>query len=500
MRWPWHGSGGRIGIRLAVMTIVFSSVATLIITALQLAADYRQQVEDMERRLEEVHVLLPSFSASVWTFNDRQIQLGLKALVALPDFRHASIVTASGDGRWTEGTPPSPAIERIYPLDYATQGQTRRLGTLKVEASLHSIYRRLASRTLVLVGSNGVKTFLVAGFMLFLFRRMVTERLERLEDRMRELAPRMKLAPAAAPPPQAEGDEIDRLDAGFTTLSQQLSAAVGWLQRAEAELQDTNADLNRRVEERTTQLRTASQSLAEAKERAESAADAERRMRVELRNFLSMASHEFRIPLSIIDASTQLLALVDCSGETGREELDKIHRAVTRMTDLMDVCLDDERLDTGEIGLQPAATDLAALMDGLCGEFAGTTPGRIVLSTEGTPCPIAADAALLRIALSNLIDNALKYSPPATPVAVRLTFRETVVSIQVEDRGHGIAGDDMERIFEKYFRSARTDGVRGAGLGLHIVKRIVELHGGSIAVDSHHGSGTQVTMILPLRN
>ncbi|KIL99510.1 Osmosensitive K+ channel histidine kinase KdpD [Paramagnetospirillum magnetotacticum MS-1] len=487
-----------MGVRMVVLTILFSSVATLIITVVQLFSDYRQQVEDLERRLDEVRVLLPSFAAGVWTFNDRQIQLGLKALVDLPDIEAASIVTVTRDSLWSLGTPSSPAVERVYALDYDANGSRRPLGTLTVQASLDSIYLRVAKRALVQVGSNAIKTFLVAGFMLLLFRKLVTERLVRLEGRMENLAPQMNLPSLDGDRPiRKDGDEIDRLDDGFIAMADRLSRAVRRLVQAESDLRQANADLNQRVSERTRDLEAANHCLSEAKRRAEAAAEGEHRMRLELRNFLGMVSHEFRLPLAIIGASGQLLSLQGELGQDSREEVGKIHRAVGRLTALLDVCLTDERLDAGEMILHAQPTDMAALIGDLCRDFASAMPGRISFCGGDAPLVVVADGALLRIAVSNLLDNAIKYSPSDKPVTVSLDRRGTGLSIRVQDHGVGISPDDKDLIFHKYFRSTLVNGVRGAGLGLYIVKRIIDLHQAAIVVDSELGGGTAVTIHLP---
>lgn len=500
--WPLRKTGTRIGLRIAILIISFSSAATLVITVSQLAMDYCQQKDDLDRRLGEVQVLLPSLAASVWTFNDTQIRLGLRALVNLPDIERAAIATTDGDGHWSEGETLSPGLERTYPLVYDGHGAERHLGTLTVTASYDAIYRRLASRAAMQLLSNGVKTFLVAGFMLFIFRRLVTERLAGLGQRMDALMPELDLssgqgAPAHLRDPNAAGDEIDSLEERFAGLTSQLALAVLRLRRAEASLREANAGLNRRVQERTADLEAANLSLTRTKKKAEDAAAAERRMRLELRNFLSMVSHEFRLPLSIIAASSQLLSIFPKMEEIAQDEVGKISRAASRLADLIDVCLADERLDAGEGGMQLAETDIGAVVKDLCQEFNARTPGRIDMAPDTGAAPIVGDPALLRIAISNLLDNAIKYSPVASPVTVAVEPEDDGLAIHVDDRGIGIDPDERERIFEKYFRSTKTDTVRGAGLGLHIVRRIAELHGGGVTIQSTPGDGARFTLHLP---
>ena len=501
---PHQNHSRRIGLRLAILIVAFSSVVTLLITALQLYSDYHQQLDDMERQLEETQVLLPSFAASVWTFNEKQIRLGLRALVNLPNMESATITLVSGDGRWTEANTHSfSVITRTYPLFYNGRGTDQQLGSLTVSVSLESVYRRLLSRAVSMLVSNGIKTFLVAAFMLFIFRRLVTARLEALESRIDSLIPQLNLLSGTAitQNPQWErqrgGDEIDRLENGFQHMTAQLTQAVTQLQTAEDDLRKSNAALDLRVKQRTAELEAANLSLTQATKVAETAAETERQIRQEQQNFLAMVSHEFRLPLSIIGASTQLLDLVVKPDHISQEELAKIHRAIGRMSSLIDVCLADERFEAGNMSPRLENVEIGALVADLGKEMAPHSPERIVITLPTTPVTIKADQSLLRIALSNLIDNGLKFSPTSRPVEIQVGSQGSEAVIRVIDRGMGIGAEDQSRIFEKYFRAASVKGMHGTGLGLHIVRRIIDLHGGAIHMASQPGTGTTFSVHLP---
>lgn len=214
------------------------------------------------------------------------------------------------------------------------------------------------------------------------------------------------------------------------------------------------------------------------------------------RNFLAMVSHEFRTPLAVIDGARQLLDLYTRGhGEAG-EELAKIRRATYRMTELIDICLADDRLESSAPVLQKTDVDLAGLLQDLLAEKRSLDGGgRLVLQVTGHPV-VVADQALLQVALSNLIDNALKYSPVSEPIEVSAATQGAEVSITVTDRGTGIAEAERGRIFEKFFRTAAAEGVRGAGLGLFIVKRIVDLHQGQVSVSCRPEGGSVFKICL----
>ncbi|MBI3444839.1 MAG: PAS domain-containing protein [Magnetospirillum sp.] len=234
-----------------------------------------------------------------------------------------------------------------------------------------------------------------------------------------------------------------------------------------------------------------------AHRRSEAALEAERQAMREQRNFLSMVSHEFRVPLAIIEAASQLLCIYIDHDDEADDEVAKIRRAVRRMSDLIDICLADDRLDSKIMSLRPDEVDLSRMLKDLCDDkrpFAGDREIRLIAPG---PAILEADSTLLRIGLSNLIDNALKFSPPHTPVMIHVTQDDEAVVVRITDQGPGIAMAEQQRIFEKFYRSTKSDRVRGAGLGLYIVKRIIDLHQGAISVDSDGQNGSTFAIWLP---
>lgn len=233
--------------------------------------------------------------------------------------------------------------------------------------------------------------------------------------------------------------------------------------------------------------------------RSESALVAERASVREQSNFLAMVSHEFRMPLAIIQAASQLLAIYTPRGDEAQDELAKIGRAVRRLSDMINIFLADNRLNSNLLTPELGHVDLSSAMAEVCEEKRGDVQGRVEVRLGGDASVVAvADPALLRIAFSNLIENALKFSPPGSRVDVTVARDGDVARIDVADRGPGIAEADRPRVFEKFFRSERTNKVSGAGLGLYIVKRIIDLHGGRVGVDSVAGEGSTFFIRLPV--
>ncbi|GAB3445755.1 sensor histidine kinase [Insolitispirillum peregrinum] len=241
-------------------------------------------------------------------------------------------------------------------------------------------------------------------------------------------------------------------------------------------------------------------SLLGAREQAEHALETERRARREQRNFLAMVSHEFRVPLAIVETATQVLGLTlppqatDCQGE-----LAKVQRAVARMTDLIETCLADDWLESTSMSLRLETLDLVWLVQDVCEEFAILVDAERMRLHLPEAALLRGDATLLRVVVSNLVDNALKYSPAELPIDVRMSVGSQRVVLEVCDLGKGIAVEEREQIFDKFFRSPSVGRVGGAGLGLYVVRRIVMHHGGTIAcVSGPAGWGTVFRVELPL--
>src|SRR5262249_3384762 len=141
--------------------------------------------------------------------------------------------------------------------------------------------------------------------------------------------------------------------------------------------------------------------------------------------------------------------------------------------------------------------DAATLVKRVVAEFEPN--GRIELIGNGDTCRIEADPEALSVALRNLVDNALKYSPENKPVWVEWSTESQFIAIRVRDKGAGIAEEQMQRIFQKFVpgRAASAGNVKGTGLGLAMVRHIVAAHGGQIQVASRSGEGSTFTMLLP---
>ncbi|CAO3439096.1 hypothetical protein [Azospirillum doebereinerae] len=242
------------------------------------------------------------------------------------------------------------------------------------------------------------------------------------------------------------------------------------------------------------------QELVKAKEMAETAAGLERAARDAQRQFLAMISHEFRTPLTVISTATQYLQL-EAGADPAREpRLARIRRAISHMNGMIDACLLDDRIEGAGLLLRTSPLDPVLLVCRAVDAAKAAAPQHVFTTFTGTLPRTAGDGQLLGMALSNLMENAVKYSPPDGAIEVALQQDGSEAVVTVADRGPGIPDAESGRIFEKYYRCANVEGVPGAGLGLYLTRHIVTAHGGTVGVQNRAGGGAVFTIRLPLQS
>jgi signal transduction histidine kinase len=215
--------------------------------------------------------------------------------------------------------------------------------------------------------------------------------------------------------------------------------------------------------------------------------------------FVSMVSHEFRTPLGIIQSSAEILEdYLDRLEPAERDEhLQSIRKNTRRMAELMEEALLIGSFDAGKMKFKAVPLDLVEFVRGLVDEVLSVTERRcpIELSLTEIPGQLKADERLLRHIFTNLLTNAVKYSDRDRVVRFEISYDEPEIVCAIRDQGVGIPKADREWLFNAFHRG---HNVPGTGLGLVIVKRCVDLHGGSIKVESMLGEGTTVTVRLPI--
>lgn len=225
--------------------------------------------------------------------------------------------------------------------------------------------------------------------------------------------------------------------------------------------------------------------------------------------FVSMTSHEFRTPLTTILSTTELLQYYEWTKEEQLENLKQIQDAVKQMLHLLEDVLFIGTADAGQVRFNPESLDLnefcqelvADIQRGLSLNATATSPPPTLAFTSPEDTVLASmDKKLLRQLLSNLLLNAIKYSPKGGTIQFTVAYQGDKAIFQIQDQGIGIPKEDQSLMFEFFHRAKNVGTIEGTGLGLAIVKKCVDLHGGEIVVDSEVGVGTRFTVTLPLNS
>lgn len=217
-------------------------------------------------------------------------------------------------------------------------------------------------------------------------------------------------------------------------------------------------------------------------------------------NFISMASHEFRTPLTTILASADLVEMYynKWSEEKVINHVKKIQDSVNYMTSLLDDVLTLSRADRGKIKFSPSKQNLKELCSQLMNETQyQTLPGHeLVMDYKLKEEILNVDSKLLTQILNNLLSNAVKFSPEGGKILLEVTQKDNKIQFIVQDEGLGIDMSDLKNIFEPFFRGKNVTEIHGSGLGLNIVRNAVELHGGEIFIESELNKGTKITFTI----
>jgi signal transduction histidine kinase len=217
-------------------------------------------------------------------------------------------------------------------------------------------------------------------------------------------------------------------------------------------------------------------------------------------DFIAIASHELRTPLSLILLYAAMLR--EQMGEEAGPQLDAVLQAAMRLKNTIETMLNLRYLETGQMEMVPVCFDLRDEVRKACeSHVAIAETGGLVLRTDlpDEEVPILADEEKVRVILDNLISNAVKFTPPGGEVRVALLSKGGEIEVAVADTGVGIPQEELERVFDCFYQveghMTRRHG--GMGLGLSIVKGLVELHGGRVWAESTLGRGSRFVVVLP---
>ncbi|MGB3007652.1 MAG: PAS domain-containing sensor histidine kinase [Chitinophagaceae bacterium] len=267
------------------------------------------------------------------------------------------------------------------------------------------------------------------------------------------------------------------------------------------DIRKLNADLEGKVEERTLILKEALQRLEESQQGLNEALDKERQLNEIKSRFVSMASHEFRTPLSTILSSATLVSKYPLGEDFEKRErhIRRIKDSVSHMNELLEDFLSLGKLEEGKVTISITSFSIKEFIEDVIDEMrAHLKEGQdIILTCEGGDV-FMTDKRMVKNILLNLLSNAIKFSGENKPVFLCTTIKDNKLTISVKDKGLGIPIEDQPHLFSTFFRAKNVNNIQGTGLGLPIAKRYVNLLGGDISMNSRLDEGSEFIIWLPM--
>jgi len=271
------------------------------------------------------------------------------------------------------------------------------------------------------------------------------------------------------------------------------------LEENNKKIEHLNNELEVKVEERTSQLQTALEQIEASRDELKNALNKEKELGDLKSRFVSMASHEFRTPLSTILSSASLLAKYTQTEEQEKRDkhIQRIKNSVNTLTDILNEFLSIGRIEDGKISVRYNSFNVKEFVANLCTEMGTHAQGKqkIEYSHKGEDI-VFLDESLLRNILFNLLSNAIKFSNADGVIHVSTTQNDNGFTLSIADTGIGISKEDQKHLFERFFRAANVTNIQGTGLGLHIVGKYTELMNGEIKFESELGKGTTITIFF----
>ena len=273
------------------------------------------------------------------------------------------------------------------------------------------------------------------------------------------------------------------------------------LEKMANDMRRLNAQLEAKVEERTVILKEALQKLESSQQELSEALEKEKQLSEIKGRFVSMASHEFRTPLSTVLSSASLLSKYTTTDdqEKRNRHVEKIKNSVNHLNDILEDFLSLGKLNEGKVEINVSEFDLHSFLDDTLDEMKGLLKKgqHFVFNHDGTD-QAWSDKKLLKNIIINLVSNASKFSKEDEPIEIKSRITNEAMQLEIKDTGIGISEEDLEHLYSSFYRGKNAVNIQGTGLGLHIVKRYVDLLNGTIEIDSKLGEGSKFCITIPL--
>ncbi|MEH6651720.1 MAG: ATP-binding protein [Motiliproteus sp.] len=484
-----------LAVRLLAYILLFSSVITLLSTALQVYLDYRNDLSVIDDRILQMETTsLDNLTSDVWLINGKQIQDQLNDLYQLPDMHYLQLDTQL-DERFSAGNPPhpgTPLISRSYSLEHVTpEGERYALGTLQIHISLERVYRHLKEQILVILASQGVKTFLVSIFILYIFWKLVTQHLGTLSRyagtlTLERLSHSLDLNRKPGRP-----DELSQVVNAINSMRQSLMEDIDKRKQAERALEELNEQLESRVLQRTQELQQINSELNRTLIQLQStqAQLVESEKMAALGNLVAGIAHEINTPLGIGLTTATFLhdrAKQELQDHPAADSVDpsdfraialesselittNLQRAAQQINAFKQVSVDQSSeqrriFDLGDY-LKEVLLSMAPLLRRNAPTIDINCPDKLILNSY--------PGAFYQI-FSNLIQNSLIHGfteQTQRHIWIEIKLQDKEIILTYRDNGIGIDSDILPKIFNPFFTTQRNQGC--SGLGLHIVYNLV---------------------------
>ena len=521
----------RLGKRIALLIILFSSAFTLLSTGLQLALDYKADISRIEQQFNNIQSsYLQTITLSVWAINDYQIQTQLRGLSQLPDIEQA-VITIDGNVAWQEGDRRSTNFKQaefdlVYSSDHIAQQQ---VGVLTVSASIDNVYQRLLHKAWLILVSNGIKTFIVSGFILFLIGTLITRHLQAISSYVHQLNLE-RLSQPLVLNKSTSATKLDEIDEVCFTLNdmtkslhhsyQEISEAKDHLHRLVEQRDQLLAsdrlyreNLEDLVLQRTQQLENSLEELKSTQSRL-----VETEKMAALGNMVAGIAHEINTPIGVCRTAASF------QHESSQAVRQKVSQGTLTERDFFSFLNEvDEASEMFEANISRACTLISNFKqiavdqsydtrqhfnckDYLLSSIETLSPQ---YKHQGVSFNLLADGDIelnsypgaFHQIISNLIQNSVIHGFEDTAggkIDILVESDGQTLSLTYKDDGKGLDEQQRTKIFEPFFTTKRGQG--GSGLGMSIVYNTVtaKLRGQIEVVDTPPSEGFEVRIQVPL--
>lgn len=302
--------------------------------------------------------------------------------------------------------------------------------------------------------------------------------------------------------------EVKEAEKKIISLNKALASRADALEHRVAErteklrkVVDKLLDMNEQLSKEIQEKQETENKLRDREKDLEVSLEKQKELNVLKSRFVSMASHEFRTPLSTILSSIELVEAYEKDAQLNKRvrHIERIKKSVNVLTDILKDFLSLSRLEEGKIEPKPKYFDFGVFCKGTIEDMNNLLKkGQTIKHLhEGENFQAYLDPKMFKNILFNLISNAIKYSGEDQPIECRTSYDGAILKISVRDRGMGIPIEDQPHLFSRFYRARNVENIQGTGLGLNIVKGYLELMGGQIQFESHIGEGTTFFVTIP---